>query len=306
MLYDESEVLEPVEVISTGSLLLDQALGIGGFPRGRIVELFGEEGGGKTSVALSAIAQAQRAGLICAYIDSENALDLGWAKTLGVDLSLFLLSQENCTEDVFTLVEDCIDNGVQLIVVDSIAGVAPRAELEGAFGDWQVGLNPRLIGQAMRTLAKKAGRADTCLIFINQIREKIGVMFGSNETTPGGRALKFYATVRLDVRGRGHIKLGTETVGIRIRAYVAKNKLAPPFRKAQLDFFFDKGFDNELACIDMAVECGVMDRKGKSGYYLWEGESGASKLRKDWADYFRENPDKLKRLLDEVNERDQT
>jgi len=310
MLLDEKE-LEPVEVISSGSVLLDQALGVGGIPRGRIIELFGEEGAGKSSIALSTVAQAQKRGIVCAYIDAESALDLRFATALDVDTELLLISQENCTEDVLNLIAGSetgrekepglMDVGVQLIVVDSVAGLAPRAELEGAFGEWQVGLQARLMGQAMRGMAKRARATNTCLIFINQIREKIGVRFGNPETTPGGRALKFYATIRLDVRGRGQIKLGTEPVGIRISAYVAKNKVSPPFKRVQLDFFFDKGFDNELACFDIAAECGVIVRKGKSGYYTWAGEPEVSKLRKDWADYFRENVDKLKQLLDEVN-----
>lgn len=299
MLFDANAVFD-VEVISTGSILLDDALGVGGFPRGRIVELFGEEGGGKTSIALSTVAQAQRQGIICAYIDSENSLDLGNAQALGVDMDLLMVSQMNCTEDVFDLVSDLLANGVQLIVVDSIAGTAPRAELEGSMGDLQVGLNARLIGQAMRDLAKKFNRADATLILINQIREKIGVFFGNNETTPGGRAIKFNASVRLDVRNRGYIKSGDEVVGIRIRAYVAKNKVAAPFKTALLDFFFKRGFDNELATFDLAVEKEVILRKGKSGYYVWSTDGEASKLRKDWGMYLKENPDKLKILIDEV------
>jgi len=299
MLFDSDAVFD-VNVIPSGSILLDAALGVGGFPRGRITELFGEEGGGKTSIALSTVAQAQRMGLICAYIDSENSLDLGNARALGVDMSLLLISQMNCTEDVFDLVSDLLANNVQLIIVDSIAGTAPRAELEGSIGDLQIGLNARLIGQAMRDLAKKFRVADATLILINQIREKIGVFFGSNETTPGGRAIKFYSTVRLDVRGRGYIKAGDEVIGIRILAYVAKNKVSAPFRKTYMDFFFARGFDNELAVFDLAVEKGVISRKGKSGYYVWSTDSETSKLRKDWGTYLKESPDKLKILIDEV------
>lgn len=289
-----------IDVISTGSLLLDDALGVGGFPRGRITELFGEEGGGKTSIALSTAAQAQKRGLICAYIDSENALDLGNAQALGVDMDLLLISQMNCTEDVFDLVGELIANDVQLIVIDSIAGTAPRSELEGGIGDIPIGLNARLIGQAMRDLAKRLKGADATLILINQIREKIGVFFGNNETTPGGRAIKFNASVRLDVRGRGFIKNGDEIIGIRIKAYVAKNKVAAPFRRTYLDFFFTRGFDNELAAFDLAYEKGVLKRKGKSGYYIWETDNETSKLRKAWGIYLKENPDKLKALIDEV------
>lgn len=299
MLFDSDAVFD-VEVISSGSLLLDDALGVGGFPKGRIIELFGEEGGGKTSIALSTVAQAQRLGLICAYIDSENSLDLGNAQALGVDMNLLLISQMNCTEDVFDLVGALIDNNVKLIIVDSIAGTAPKAELEGNIGDIPIGLNARLIGQAMRDSAKRLRRADATLILINQIREKIGVFFGNNETTPGGRAIKFNASVRLDVRGRGFIKDGEEVVGIRILAYVAKNKVAAPFRRTYMDFFFTKGFDNELAIFDLAFERGVITRKGKSGYYVWATDSETSKLRKDWGTYLKENTDRLKVLIDEV------
>ncbi len=299
MLFDSDAVFD-VDVISSGSLLLDDALGVGGFPKARITELFGEEGGGKTSIALSTVAQAQKLGIICAYIDSENSLDLGNARALGVDMSLLLISQMNCTEDVFDLVSDLLANDVRLIIVDSIAGTAPKAELEGSIGELQVGLNARLIGQAMRDLAKKVRTADATLILINQIREKIGVFFGNNETTPGGRALKFYASVRLDVRGRGYIKSGEEVIGIRIRAYVAKNKVAAPFRTTLLDFFFTKGFDNELAAFDLAVEREVISRKGKSGYYVWTTDSETSKLRKDWGTYLKDSPDRLKILIDEV------
>lgn len=299
MLFDSDAVFD-VEVIPSGSILLDDALGVGGFPKGRIIELFGEEGGGKTSIALSTVAQAQRLGLICAYIDSENSLDLGNAQALGVDMNLLLISQMNCTEDVFDLVSALIDNDVKLIIVDSIAGTAPRAELEGNIGDIPIGLNARLIGQAMRDSAKRLRRADATLILINQIREKIGVFFGNNETTPGGRSIKFNASVRLDVRGRGFIKDGDEIVGIRILAYVAKNKVAAPFRRTYMDFFFTKGFDNELAIFDLAVNRGVITRKGKSGYYVWETEGTTSKLRKDWGVFLKENTDRLKILIDEV------
>lgn len=299
MLFDSDAVFD-VDVIPSGSILLDEALGVGGFPRGRIIELFGEEGGGKTSIALSTVAQAQKQGLICAYIDSENSLDLGNAQALGVDMDLLPISQMNCTEDVFDLVSNLIAHDVQLIIVDSIAGTAPRSELDGSMGDIPVGLNARLIGQAMRDLAKKLNNAGATLILINQIREKIGVFFGNNETTPGGRAIKFYSTVRLDVRGRGFIKDGEEIVGIRILAYVAKNKVAAPFRRTYMDFFFTKGFDNELAVFDLASEKGVISRKGKSGYYVWDTDGPTSKLRKDWGTYLKENPDKLKTLIDEV------
>jgi recombination protein RecA len=299
MLFDSDAVFD-VNVISSGSILLDEALGVGGFPRGRITELFGEEGGGKTSIALSTVAQAQMMGLICAYIDSENSLDLGNARALGVDMELLLVSQLNCTEDVFDMVSDLLANDVRLIVIDSIAGTAPRAELESGIGDLQIGLNARLIGQAMRDLAKKVKGADATLILINQLRDKIGVFFGNKETTPGGRSIKFYSTVRLDVRGRGYIKKGEEVVGIRILAYVAKNKVAAPFRKTYMDFFFAKGFDNELALFDLAVEKGLISRKGKSGYYVWDTDGTVSKLRKDWGEYLKENPDKLKILIDEV------
>jgi len=299
MMRGDKSLLDPVEFISTGSLLLDQALG-GGMPRGRLVELYGMEGSSKSSLALSTIAQAQKKGLNCQFIDAECAFVEEWAANLGVNLDFLLLSQLNCTEDVFNLVETSIDSGVDVIVVDSLAALSPRAELDGEVGDYHVGLQARLVGQAMRKLNEKTSKANTLLIFINQIRMMVGVMFGNPETTPGGKSLKFYSSIRLDVRARKHLKNASgDTVGVKVGAYVAKNKVAIPFKRVELDFYFNKGFDNEVAVFEMAASKDVLIRKG--AYYVFPKMDDNNRKREEWLELFRTDPSILKIVVSELN-----
>jgi len=299
MMRGDKSLLDPVEFISTGSLLLDQALG-GGMPRGRLVELYGMEGSSKSSLSLSTIAQAQKRGLNCQFIDAECAFVEEWAANLGVNLDFLLLSQLNCTEDVFNLVETSIDSGVDVIVVDSLAALSPRAELDGEVGDYHVGLQARLVGQAMRKLNEKASKANTLLIFINQIRMMVGVMFGNPETTPGGKSLKFYSSIRLDVRARKHLKNASgDTVGVKVGAYVAKNKVAIPFKRVELDFYFNKGFDNEVAVFEMAASKDVLIRKG--AYYVFPKMDDNNRKREEWLELFRTDPSILKIVVSELN-----
>jgi len=300
MLYGEEGVFEPIEAISTGSFLLDQALGVGGFPKGRVVELFGQEGSGKSSVALSTVAQAQRQGVTCLYVDAENAFSAVLAENIGVDLRLLMISQQSCTQDAFSIVDKALDEGVGLIVIDSIASLCPREELEGDFGDHHVGLQARWMSQAMRKLAEKIGKTKTAAILINQVRIKVGVFFGNPETTPGGKALKFWSSQRVDIKHRGRIKDGNEVVGIKMAIYVVKNKVAPPFRQCELDFYFDRGFDNELAYFDYAVAKELIFTKKGTAHYLWPDVAEKSKTRKGWGEFLKERPDVLKMLVDGV------
>jgi recombination protein RecA len=298
LMHGDKALLESVDFISTGSWVLDDILG-GGMPRGRIVELYGLEGGGKTSIALSVISQAQKKGYYCHYIDAENSFVAEWAKNLGVNLDFLLLSQLNCTQDVFNLIENSIDSGVNVVVVDSLAALSPREELEGEVGDWHVGLQARLVGQGLRKLSDKAGKAGALIIFINQIRQQVGVMFGNPETTPGGRALKFFSSVRLDVRSRGHLKAENgAVVGIVVHATVIKNKIAIPFRKAEIDFYFNRGFDNESSMFDLALSKGVITRRGS--YYVFPLFDNENRRKQDWVQLFKTNAAALKLLYDEM------
>jgi recombination protein RecA len=263
MTLGEQNSRDGVAVIPTGSLSLDAALGVGGYPRGRIVEVYGPESSGKTTLALHAIAEVQRSGGVAAFIDAEHALDTAYARSLGVDLGQLLIAQPDTGEQALEVADALVRSGsVDLIVIDSVAALVPKAELEGDMGDSHVGLQARLMSQALRKLAATAHRSGACIFFINQLRMKIGVMFGNPETTTGGNALKFYATVRLDVRRVGALKQGDEVQGSRTRVKVVKNKLAPPFREAEFDVRYGSGIDTVSEVIDLGLERGVLERSG--------------------------------------------
>ncbi|OLF04324.1 recombinase RecA [Actinophytocola xinjiangensis] len=286
-LGDESRA--PIEIIPTGSIALDVALGIGGLPRGRVVEIYGPESSGKTSLALHAVANAQKAGGIAAFIDAEHALDPEYAKALGVDTDALLVSQPDTGEQALEIADMLIRSGaLDILVIDSVAALVPRAEIEGEMGDNHVGLQARLMSQALRKIAGALNNSGTTAIFINQLREKIGVMFGSPETTTGGKALKFYASVRLDVRRIETLKDGGEPVGNRTRVKVVKNKVAPPFKQAEFDILYGKGVSREGSLIDMGVEQGILRKSG--AWYTYEGDQlgqGKENARK----FLRDNPD---------------
>jgi recombination protein RecA len=286
--------------IATGSISLDLALGGRGIPRGRIIEIFGPESSGKTTLALHVIAQGQRAGGVAAFIDAEHALDPSWARKLGVNLEELLVSQPDTGEQALEICELLVkSNAVDVIVVDSVAALIPRAEIEGEMGDSHVGLQARLMSQAMRKLTGAISRTKCCVVFINQIREKIGVMFGNPETTPGGRALKFYASVRIDIRRTGSIKEGEATVGNRVRARVVKNKIAPPFRQAEFDIMFNQGISASGDLLDLAIEAGIVDKSGAwfsfNDLRLGQGRENAKK-------FIEENPDLFEEIRKQVLE----
>lgn len=262
---------EAVEVISTGSFALDRALGVGGLPRGRVIEIFGPESTGKTSLALSVVAQAQRRGGLCAFIDAEHALDLAYAEKLGVDTAQLMISQPDYGEQALEVVDILVSEGAaDLIVVDSVAALVPKAEIDGEMTDLQVGLQARLMSKALRKITAHCSRSRTTVIFINQIRMKIGVMFGSPETTPGGQALKFFSSVRLDIRRTGHIKEGETVLGNRVKVKVVKNKVAPPFAVAELELWFDRGISRVHELFDQGVEAGLIAKSGS--WYSLDGE----------------------------------
>jgi recombination protein RecA len=278
-----------IEVISSGSMALDLALGVGGLPRGRIVEIYGPEGSGKTTVSLHVIAEAQKAGGLVAFVDAEHALDPSYAKALGVNIDDLLVAQPDTGEQALEIVDTLTRSGaMDAIVIDSVAALVPRAELEGEMGDSHVGLQARLMSQALRKLTGNVSRTRTVLIFINQIREKIGVMFGSNETTPGGRALKFSSSVRLDVRRIDSLKEGAEIVGSRVRVKVVKNKVSAPFKKAEFDIQYGSGISKEGSLLDVAIEHGFVR---KSGAWFIYGEDQLGQGRENAKSFLAENPD---------------
>ncbi len=288
MKLGENAASEQIEAIPTGSLALDAALGIGGVPRGRVVEIFGPESSGKTTLALQIVAEAQALGGVAAFIDAEHALDPGYASRLGVDIQEILISQPDTGEQGLEIADMLVRSGaIDVIVIDSVAALVPRAEIEGEMGDAVVGLQARLMSQALRKLAGSLSRSNTTCIFINQLREKIGVMFGSPETTTGGRALKFFSTVRIDIRRVDSIKQGTDIVGNRVRAKVVKNKVAPPFRQAEFDLMYGSGISKEGSILDLGVDEGIVS---KSGAWYTYGEERLGQGREAAKDFLRENP----------------
>ncbi|MCD4733916.1 recombinase RecA [bacterium] len=299
MRLGESNIGE-VDVIPTGSLTIDKALGVGGYPRGRIVEIYGPEASGKTTLTLHAIASAQKLGGIAAFIDVEHALDVTYAKQLDVNVDDLLISQPDTGEQALEIVEMLVrSNSIDLVVVDSVAALVPKAEIEGEMGDTHVALQARLMSQALRKLTGIVNRTKCCIIFTNQIREKVGVVFGNPEVTPGGRALKFYTTIRLEIRRIGALKSGSDNVGNRSRVKVKKNKVAPPFKQAEFDILFGKGISHSNELIDMGVEADLVEKSGS--WYSYDGErigQGKDNARK----HLEENPEMMGKLDTQVRE----
>ena len=290
-----------IETISTGALPLDIALGVGGVPRGRVVEIFGPESSGKSTLAMHIVAEAQRNGGICAYVDAEHALDPVYAAAIGVDTDNLLISQPDTGEQALEIVDMLVrSSAIDVIVIDSVAALTPRAEIEGEMGDSHVGLQARLMSQALRKLTANLNKSNTIAIFINQLREKIGVMFGSPETTPGGRALKFYSSVRLDIRRIESIKDGAEVVGARTRVKVVKNKVAPPFRQAEFDITYGKGISREGAVLDLAVELGIAKKSG--AWFTYDGEQ-LGQGRENSKQFLADNPDVMMQMTERVREK---
>ena len=288
MRLGEGEVIEDIEVVSTGSLGLDIALGVGGLPRGRVVEIYGPESSGKTTLTLQVIAEMQRVGGTCAFIDAEHALDIGYAQKLGINLQDLLISQPDTGEQALEIVDALVRSGsLDLVVIDSVAALTPKAEIEGEMGDSLPGLQARLMSQALRKLTGTIKKTNTMVIFINQIRMKIGVMFGSPETTTGGNALKFYASVRLDIRRIGSIKKGEEVIGNETKVKVVKNKVAPPFKTAEFDILYGQGISREGEVIDMGVENRILEKSGS--WYAYQGEK-IGQGKDNAREFLKENP----------------
>ena len=297
MLMNDSNSSHEDGVIPTGSVVLDLALGIGGLPRGRIVEIFGAESAGKTTLALSAVAQAQKLGGTAAYIDVEHALDPSYSQKIGIDLDKLLVSQPDSAEQALEITEYLVKSGdIDLVVIDSVAALVPTAEIEGQMGELQIGLQARLMSQALRKLTGTIRKTNSTAIFINQLREKVGVVFGNPETTPGGRALKFYSSVRIDLRRVEPIKNGTDIVGNKVRARIVKNKMAPPFKKAEMDIIFSEGISRESSIIDLGVEQEIIS---KSGSFFSYGDKRLGQGRESTRKYLKEE----KMLTDEIDEK---
>lgn len=295
-LGDQSKM--KVDVVSTGCLDLDMALGVGGIPRGRIIEIFGPESSGKTTVALHVIAEVQKTGGIAAFIDAEHALDPAYAKTLGVNIDELYISQPNTGEDALEIAEALVRSGaIDIVVIDSVAALVPRAEIDGEMGDNFVGLQARMMSQAMRKLAGVVSKTNAIALFINQLREKVGVMYGSPETTPGGRALKFYASVRLDIRRGEQLKSGGEVIGNRTRIKVVKNKVAPPFRVAEVDLLYGQGISREGSLLDMAVERDLIQ---KSGAWFSYGDIRIGQGRDNARQFLKDNPEIAKEVEEKI------
>ena len=287
-----------IEAVPTGALSLDLALGIGGLPRGRVTEIYGPESSGKTTLATHVVAEAQRTGGVCAYVDAEHAMDPIYAKAIGVDIDELLISQPDTGEQALEITDMLIRSGaLDVVVIDSVAALTPRAELEGDMGDAHVGLQARLMSQALRKLTSNLNKSNTICVFINQLREKIGVMFGSPETTPGGRALKFYSSVRLDIRRIESIKNGMEVVGNRTRVKVVKNKCAPPFRQAEFDIMYGKGISREGSVLDLAVSESIVKKSG--AWYTYDGEQ-LGQGRENAKQLLVDNPDLMIEIADLV------
>jgi recombination protein RecA len=298
MRLGQKGAIQPIDAISTGSISIDYALGVGGVPCGRVIEIFGPESSGKTTLALQVIAESQKTGGMAAFVDAEHALDAAYARKLGVDLDNLLVSQPDNGEQALEIVEVLVrSNGVDVVVVDSVAALVPKAEIEGEMGDAQMGLQARLMSQALRKLTGVVSKSKTCLIFINQLREKIGVMFGNPETTTGGRALKFYSSVRIDIRRIGAIKDGDQVVGGRTRVKVVKNKVAPPFREAEFDVMYGEGISKEGDLLDLAVDRKIVEKSGT--WFAFSGER-LGQGRENVKQFMKENPAIAKSIEDRV------
>ena len=298
MKLGEASTRVPVEIVSTGAIALDLALGIGGIPKGRVVEIFGSEGSGKTTLAQHIIAEAQKAGGTVAYVDAEHAFDPTYASHCGVQLDDLLISQPDTGEEALEITETLVRSGaIDVIVIDSVAALVPRAEIEGEMGDAHVGLQARLMSQALRKLVAAIGKSKTAVVFINQLREKVGIIFGNPEITPGGRALKFYSSVRIDLRRGDAIKQGTEIIGTRVRARVVKNKVAPPFRNAEFDIMFNHGISKEGGLLDIGVTSGMIKKLGAFFNY---GETKLGQGRENAKDYLTQHPEVASQLECEI------